>query len=54
LRRIFAAAPAELDRYAELLPRYFGPDSPQGGTFRATHLSGPDVLLEVEAVAVVR
>lgn len=53
-RRIFAASPADLDRFADLLPRYFGPPATPSRTFPAAHLSGPDVLLEVEAVAVTR
>jgi enamine deaminase RidA (YjgF/YER057c/UK114 family) len=50
----FVAAPAEFDRYADLLPRYFGPPSPESRTVRAAQLSSPDFLLEVDAVAVIR
>jgi enamine deaminase RidA (YjgF/YER057c/UK114 family) len=50
----FVAAPAEFDRYADLLPRYFGPPSPESRTVRAAQLSSPDFLLEVEAVAVIK
>jgi enamine deaminase RidA (YjgF/YER057c/UK114 family) len=50
----FVAAPAEFDRHADLRRRYFGPPSPESRTISATHLSSPDVLLEVEAVAVIK
>jgi enamine deaminase RidA (YjgF/YER057c/UK114 family) len=47
----FVAAPAEFNKHADLLPRYFGPPSPESLTIRAPHLSSPDFLVEVEAVA---
>lgn len=47
----FVAAPAELDKHADLLARYFGPPSPDSQTVRGQRLSNPDFLLEVEAVA---
>ena len=50
----FVAAPAEFDKYADLLPRYFGPPSPESKTVRAQRLSNPDFLLEVEAVAAIK
>jgi enamine deaminase RidA (YjgF/YER057c/UK114 family) len=50
----FVATPAEFDRHADLLPRYFGPPSPESLTIRSPHLSSPDVLLEVEAVAAIK
>jgi enamine deaminase RidA (YjgF/YER057c/UK114 family) len=50
----FIAAPAEFDKYADLLPRYFGPPSPESKTVRAQRLSNPDFLLEVEAVAAIK
>jgi enamine deaminase RidA (YjgF/YER057c/UK114 family) len=50
----FVAAPAEFDSYADQLPRYFGPPSPASRTVRAAQLSSPDILLEVEAVALTK
>lgn len=50
----FVATPAEFDKNADLLPRYFGPASPASRTVRAPQLSSPDFLLEVEAVAVTK
>jgi len=50
----FVAAPAEFDRHTDLLPRYFGPPSPESLMIRAPHLSSPDFLLEVEAVAAMK
>jgi enamine deaminase RidA (YjgF/YER057c/UK114 family) len=50
----FVKVPAELDKSADLLPRYFGPPSPSSRTVRAPQLSNPDFLLEVEAVAAIK
>ena len=47
-------APAEFDKYADLLPRYFGPPSPKSTTVRAPQLSSPDLLLQVEAFAAIK
>ena len=47
-------APAEFDKYADLLPRYFGPPSPESKTVRAPQLSSPDFLLQVEAFAAIK
>jgi 2-iminobutanoate/2-iminopropanoate deaminase len=46
--------PAELDKYADLLLRYFGPPSPKSTTIRAPRLSSPDLLLQVEAIAAIK
>jgi enamine deaminase RidA (YjgF/YER057c/UK114 family) len=45
--------PAELERYSDLLTRYFGPPSPKSTTVRAPQLSDPNYLLEVQAIAAV-
>ena len=50
----FVAAPAEFDKYADLLPRYFGPPSPESRTIRAAQMSSPEFLLEVDALAVIK
>ena len=50
----FVTAPAEFDKYADLLPRYFGSPSPESKTVRAPQLSSPDFLLEVEAFAAIK
>ena len=47
-------APADFDKYADLLPRYFGPPSPESKTVRAPQLSSPDFLLQVEAFAAIK
>ena len=47
-------APADFNKYADLLPRYFGPPSPESKTVRAPQLSSPDVLLQVEAFAAIK
>ena len=47
-------APAELDKYPDLLARYFGPPSPKSTTIRAQQLSSPDLLLQVEAFAAIK
>ena len=48
----FVTAPAELDRNADLLPRYFGP--PTTKKVPTTRLSNPDFLLEVEGIAAIK
>ena len=50
----FVTAPAEFDKYADLLPRYFGPPSPESKTVPTPQLSNPDFLLQVEAVAAIK
>jgi enamine deaminase RidA (YjgF/YER057c/UK114 family) len=47
-------APVEFDKYADLLPRYFGPPSPESKTVHAPRLSNPDFLLQVEAFAAIK
>ena len=47
-------APADFYKYADLLPRYFGPPTPESKTVRAPQLSSPDVLLQVEAFAAIK
>jgi enamine deaminase RidA (YjgF/YER057c/UK114 family) len=47
-------APADFDKYTDLLPRYFGAPSPESKTVRAPQLSSPDFLLEVEAFAAIK
>jgi enamine deaminase RidA (YjgF/YER057c/UK114 family) len=47
-------APADFDKYADLLPRYFGPPSPESKTVHAPQLSNPDFLLQVEAFAAIK
>jgi enamine deaminase RidA (YjgF/YER057c/UK114 family) len=47
-------APADFEKYADLLPRYFGPPSPKSKTVRAPRLSNPDFLLQVEAFAAIK
>ena len=44
-------APADFEKYADLLPRYFGPPSPESKTVPTAQLSNPDFLLHVEAFA---
>ena len=44
-------APADFEKYADLLPRYFGPPSPESKTVPTAQLSNPDFLLQVEAFA---
>ena len=39
-------APAEFDKYADLLPRYFGPPSPKSTIVPTPQLSSPDFLLK--------
>ena len=47
-------APAEFDKYADLLARYFGPPSPKSTTVSTPQLSSPDYLLQVEAFAAIK
>ena len=47
-------SPAEFDKYADLLPRYFGPPSPDSTTVATPQLSNPDLLLQVEAFAAIK
>jgi enamine deaminase RidA (YjgF/YER057c/UK114 family) len=48
----FVTAPAELNKNADLLPRYFGPRTPE--TVPTARLSNPDFLLEVEGMAAIK
>jgi enamine deaminase RidA (YjgF/YER057c/UK114 family) len=50
----FVTVPAEFDKNADLLARYFGPPSPDSKAVRTPQLSSPDFLLEVEGVAVIK
>jgi enamine deaminase RidA (YjgF/YER057c/UK114 family) len=50
----FVMAPAEFDKYPDLLSRYFGPPSPESKTVATPQLSSPDFLLEVETVAAIK
>jgi enamine deaminase RidA (YjgF/YER057c/UK114 family) len=47
-------APAEFDKHADLLLRYFGPPSPKSTTVATPQLSNPDFLLQVEAFAAIK
>jgi enamine deaminase RidA (YjgF/YER057c/UK114 family) len=47
-------SPADLEKYADLLPRYFGPPSPESKTVPTAQLSNPDFLLKVEAFATIK
>ena len=46
----FVTAPADFEKHADLLPRYFGPPSPESRTVLTPQLSSPDFLLQVEAI----
>ena len=48
------SAPAEFEKHADLLPRYFGPPSPESKTVPTAKLSNPDFLLQVEAFAAIK
>jgi enamine deaminase RidA (YjgF/YER057c/UK114 family) len=48
------AVPADLDKYADLLVRYFGPPSPKSTTVSAPISSSPDLLVQVEGVAAIK
>ena len=47
-------SPTEFEKYADLLPRYFGPPSPKSTTVGTLQLSSPDLLLQVEAFAAIK
>ena len=47
-------APAEFDKYVDLLPRYFGPPSPKSTTVPTPQLSSAEYLLQVEAFAAIK
>ena len=47
----FVTAPADFEKYADLLPHYFGKPSPESKTVPTPQLSSPDFLLQVEAFA---
>jgi enamine deaminase RidA (YjgF/YER057c/UK114 family) len=47
----FVSAPADFEKHADLLTRYFGPPSPDSRTVNSHHMSNPDFLLQVEAIA---
>jgi enamine deaminase RidA (YjgF/YER057c/UK114 family) len=47
----FVTAPADFDKNADLLPRYFGPPSPESKAEHVPQLSNPEFLLQVEAFA---
>ena len=44
----------EFDKYADLLPRYFGPPSPMSTTVPTPQLSSPDLMLSVEVFAAIK
>jgi enamine deaminase RidA (YjgF/YER057c/UK114 family) len=46
----FVTAPADFEKHSDLLPRYFGPPSPESRTVLTPQLSSPDFLLQVEAI----
>jgi enamine deaminase RidA (YjgF/YER057c/UK114 family) len=46
--------PADLEKYSDLLARYFGPPSPKSTTVPVPRLSDPDYLLEVQAIAAIK
>ena len=50
----FVTAPAEFDKNADQLLRYFGPPSPESKTVTAAQLPHPDFLLQVEAFAAIK
>ena len=50
----FVTAPADFEKHADLLPRYFGPPSPESKTVPTRQLSNPDFLLQVEAIAAIK
>ena len=50
----YVTPPAEFDKYADLLPRYFGPPSPKSETVPVPQLANPDFLVQVEAVAAIK
>jgi enamine deaminase RidA (YjgF/YER057c/UK114 family) len=50
----FVTVPADFEKHADLLPRYFGPPSPESKTVPTRQLSNPDFLLQVEAIAAIK
>jgi len=50
----FVTAPADFEKHADLLPRYFGPPSPESRTVLTPQLSSPDFMLQVEAIAAIK
>ena len=50
----YVTEPAEFDKYADLLQRYFGPQSPKSATVPVRQLAGPDFLVQVEAFAAIQ
>ena len=47
----YVKQPAEFERYADLRLRYFGPPSPQSTIAPMPQSTGPDFLVQVEAIA---
>jgi enamine deaminase RidA (YjgF/YER057c/UK114 family) len=47
-------SPAEFEKYADVLPRYFGPPSSDSKTVASSQLSHPDFLLQVEVFASIK
>jgi 2-iminobutanoate/2-iminopropanoate deaminase len=47
----YVTQPAEFEKYADLRERYFGPPSPKSSIVPVAQLTGPDVLIQVEAFA---
>jgi enamine deaminase RidA (YjgF/YER057c/UK114 family) len=50
----FVTTPADFEKYADMLPRYFGPPSPESKTVPTPQLSSPDFLLQIEAFAAIK
>jgi len=48
------STPAEFEKHADLLPRYFGQPSPESKTVPTAQLSNPDFLLQVEVFAEIK
>ena len=48
----YVTQPAEFEKHADLLQRYFGPPSPKSATVPVPQLANPDLLVQVEAFAV--
>ena len=51
---ISVKTPAELEKYTDLLSRYFGTPSPDSKTVATQQLSHPDFLLQVGAFAAIK
>jgi enamine deaminase RidA (YjgF/YER057c/UK114 family) len=47
----YVTQPAEFEKYADLRERYFGPPSAKSSIVPVAQLTGPDVLIQVEAFA---